>query len=160
MKHILLTQGKFAIVDDDMYDYLNQWKWCASKARCGNAWYAMRRPHVKMHHQISGKQKGSGGEVDHLNGDGLDNRRENLRICSHSANMQNRHSLGKGKTSKYQGVCWDKHRKRWRAQIGKDEKRITIGRYKNSEDAAKAYDRKALELYGEQAKLNFPKKVK
>lgn len=156
MKHIPLTQGKFAIVDDADYEELSKYYWCACKHKRAHVWYAVRSGHVKMHHQVLGRKIESNDEVDHLNGNGLDNRKVNLRICSHSVNMQNRHVLKKNKSCKYQGVCWDKNRKSWVASICKDQKQMTIGRYKSQDVAAKAYDVKALELYGVHAKVNFP----
>ncbi|KKM14674.1 hypothetical protein LCGC14_1703720, partial [marine sediment metagenome] len=92
MKRIPLTQGKFAIVDDDIFDYLSQWKWYAQKDR--NTFYALRNVVVKgkaktirMHRQILNSKKGQ--QTDHLNGNGLDNRRCNLRICTRSQQAMN-----------------------------------------------------------------------
>lgn len=164
MKQIPLTQGKFAIVDDEDYEWLNQWKWYARKHR--NTFYAIRntnqqsseRKHVRMHRLILGLRKGDGKTSDHKNGNGLDNRRKNLRICTKSQNSQNRLPL-KNTSSKFKGVYWDKKGKIWRAGIQKNSKRIYLGCFKSEIEAAKAYDRKAKELFGEFALCNLMPKI-
>lgn len=97
MKTIPLTQGQVALVDDEDYEYLMQWKWCA--AWNGNTYYAFRggkkehgkkRQMIKMHRDLLDTPRGL--EVDHLNGNGLDNRRCNIRNCTHKENMQNQHN--------------------------------------------------------------------
>ena len=116
MREIILTQGKVALVDDKDYDQVSQFKWYASRER--NSWYAVRkicvdgkRHNCRMHRFILGLL---GKELfDHINSDGLDNRRKNLRACTASQNQQNRR-LQRG-TSKYKGVCSDK--RKWRASI-------------------------------------------
>ncbi len=109
-----------------------------------------------MHREILGLDHGDRRQVDHINGDGLDNRKENLRICDTSKNVINR-SIGKINTSGYKGVNWRKKSKKWVARIGFNNKRIYLGDFNNKEDAARAYDTAALKYYGEFAKLNFPK---
>ena len=96
-----------------------------------------------------------GMATDHINGDGLDNRKQNLRICTHAENLRNRR-LGKNNTSGYKGVSWHKLHKLWYAHISHNKKLMSLGYFKDKEEAAKAYDRKAIELFGEFAKLNFP----
>ena len=93
--------------------------------------------------------------IDHINHNGLDNRRENLRICTNAENNRHRRKP-KNNTSGYKGVCWDKSKKKWRARIEKDNKNIHIGYYNILEEAARAYDAKAKELFGKYAQLNFP----
>lgn len=92
-------------------------------------------------------------QVDHINGDGLDNRKSNLRICNGS---QNRCNKGKPKnnTSGYKGVTWHTPNKKWVAQIAVNGKHSYIGSFKTKEEAAKAYNKKAKELHGEFARLN------
>ncbi len=148
MRRIKLTRGKYAIVDDSDFDWLNQWKWCALKAP--NKYYAVRMCGVRMHREIMGLKKGDGTEVDHRNGKGLDNRRENLRVCSRSENMQN--------LRKYQGVCMGVSCQKWLAYITKNGKQINIGRYLTRKEAGIAYDKKAIELFGPEAKTNFPQR--
>lgn len=87
--------------------------------------------------------------VDHINGNKLDNRRSNLRICTQSQNLNGRNT-NKG----YIGVSWDKFRGKWKANIGKDYQKIFLGRFDTAEEAARVYDEKAVELFGEFARLN------
>ena len=93
--------------------------------------------------------------TDHINGDGLDNRKQNLRTCTHTENMRNR-GKSKNNTSGFKGVSWHKRGKTWDAKIAHNKKLMHIGSFKDKEVAAKAYDRKAIELHGKFAKLNFP----
>lgn len=92
-------------------------------------------------------------KVDHINGDGLDNRKENLRFATTSENAMNKCST-KNKSSSYKGVSWYKRYKKWQAQIKFKGKSIYIGIFDTEIEAAKAYDNKAKELFGEFAKLN------
>ena len=110
-----------------------------------------------MHRKILGLKKGDGKIVDHINGNSLDNRKANLRICTQSQNMINRIKQ-KNNKSGYIGVCLYKGNSinKWRASIMQNKKQISIGYFDNKIDAAKARDTKALELYGEYATLNFP----
>ena len=155
MKKILLSrQGKnkgkyFAIVDDVDFDYLNQWKWCFHSN------YAAGRKQGKytaMHTLIMNTPRGR--EVDHINGNGLDNRQENLRIVNRGQNRMNC-KKSKNNNSGYKGVGWFEKAKKWRAQIQFNKKRIHLGVFNNPMKAAKFYDKKAKELFGEYAKLNF-----
>ncbi len=165
MKRIKLTKGKFAIVDNADFDWLNQWNWYLTKTK--STCYAYRSFKVNgkwatitMHRFILGLKKGDSLEVDHRNGVGLDNRRENLRICTHSENMQNLHRMKKGRSCKHQGVFKIESSGRWMASIMKNYKSLHIGTYGTTDAAAHAYDKKAIELYGPDAKINFPKGVK
>jgi hypothetical protein len=90
--------------------------------------------------------------VDHINGDTLDNRRENLRICSHAENMRNRFP-NKITSSGYKGVSWYKHRKKWRSQIRANNKKIHLGYYITPEEAYQAYCKAAQKYHGEFARL-------
>lgn len=157
-RFIPLTQGKFAIVDDFNYEWLNQWKWFALKNV--NVFYAVRNvgkhPHqelIRMHREILGLKLNDDKQADHRNGNGLDNRKFNLRLCTNSQNQHNQHSI-RG-ISKYKGVSWDKRSKKWKAKIQFERKRIHIDQFDSEIEAAKAYDTKALELFGEFAYLNF-----
>lgn len=92
--------------------------------------------------------------VDHINGNTLDNRRANLRVCTNAENIRNsRINTG---SSRFKGVYYDKAKARWKAQIGYDNQRFHIGFYATEEEAAIAYDLKANELFGQYAHLNFP----
>ena len=105
MKKIELTQGKFALVDDEDFEWLNQWKWYAN--HLGYTWYVVRSVRydnevkaILMHRSILNAKIGE--EIDHINHNGLDNRKKNLRICTRSQNNMNRNKL-RG-TYKYKGV--------------------------------------------------------
>jgi frataxin-like iron-binding protein CyaY len=141
MKEILLTQGKRTIVDDEDYEELNKFKWYAHADR--NTFYAGRnsdrndnedrKQHtIKMHRVIMNPPPYM--KIDHINGNGLDNRRENLRIVTNRQNCQNKHIE---KSSKYSGVHWYDRDKRWIAQIRLNNKLYCLGSY-TSEDLANA----------------------
>ena len=153
IRFIPLTKGKVAIVDAQDYDWLSKYKWHAVK--CDSRFYAYRsknRRSVSMHREIMHAPKGM--VVDHIDGNSLNNRRSNLRLCTVSQNHQNRRrTYG---SSKYKGTWWDKRRNKWVSAITFNGKYIHIGCFDNETDAAKAYDRKAAELFGEFAYLNFP----
>jgi hypothetical protein len=153
-KQIPLTQGKVALVDDDMYDYLMQWKWQAKRNRKSDLWYAYRsvwkgKP-VFMHRAIMNAP--AGFDVDHKDNNGLNNLRSNLRICTHAQNSINQQKH-KNNTSGYK--CVYPVRKRWCAKIRYNNKNVHLGMFDTPEDAARAYDAKAKELYGEFARTNF-----
>ena len=92
--------------------------------------------------------------VDHINGDKLDNRKENLRLATNQQNQMNS-KPHKNSTSKYKGVSWDKSRNKWIVLIKIGNKRKHIGRYQNEREAALAYDEVAKKIFGEYAHLNF-----
>jgi len=138
MKRIPLTRGKFAIVDDRDYDWLMNWQWFVSPEN--GIWYAVRKSYkngaasnVRMHRLITHCPQGM--DVDHLDGDGLNNARPNLRICTRRENCQNRHS---DDSSQYPGV--DLHKGRWwRARIRNTGTETHLGYYPTELDAAIAY---------------------
>lgn len=153
---IPLTQGKVAIVDRADFEWLSKHKWFAVLQ--DKRWYAARkvmtargRRNLKMHTAIMCPPLGM--EVDHINHNGLDNRRSQLRVCARLQNGRNR-SKQKGK-SKYKGVC--ARGERWIAQIwDRDrERKIHLGIFEIEEDAAKAYAEAARSLFGEFAYTNF-----
>ncbi len=169
MKHILLTQGKFAIVDDEDYEWLNQYKWSAHKTKYGGfmAIRTSKRPQRKMiymHRQIMNCPKEM--DVDHQNHNTLNNLKSNLRICTRSQNCQNS-KICKNNSSGYKGVTWFNQRKykdkkykgKWRAQITHNNKNFHLGLFNNKTDAAKAYDIAAIKYFGEFANLNFSTKT-
>jgi hypothetical protein len=151
---IPLTCGLSAIVDSSDYDELNSWNWHSS--RCGVKVYAKRNnpggtSGITMHQQLVATTEGH--EVDHINGNGLDNRRCNLRPVTRSQNNQNRQPR-RNASSRFKGVSWDRKHRFWEASIGNNGK-IRLGYFASEEEAAMAYDAKAKELFGEFARLNF-----
>ena len=154
---ILLTQGRFAIVDAEDYDWLSQYKWCAAKDR--GTFYAHRGnggTTVSMHRTIMRAPKGM--MCDHKNHNGLDNRKSNLRLCTSAQNQYNKRPQRNG-SSRYKGVILRSDYRRWRARIGFNRKRIHLGDFADGIQAALAYDDKAVELFGEFAWLNFPERI-
>lgn len=156
-KLISLTQGKHAIVDANDFDWLNQWKWNYHKFG-----YAIRTQHVAM---LNRKQKKTGirmhrlimnapagSDVDHINGNTLDNRRCNLRLCTRSQNMMNQKKT-RG-LSKYKGVYLNGERNKWMARLKINRRTIFLGRFSSQEEAALAYNNAAKKYFGQFAKLN------
>ena len=153
-RRIRLTQGKFAIVDCEDYDLLSRYKWCAAKD--SSTYYAVRSrrgKQVRMHREIMKVPKHL--VCDHINHNGLDNRRNNLRICTRQQNTYNQKPMKTG-TSKYKGVDWNKRQKKWRARIYYKSRCHYLGYFNNEIDAALSYDAKARQLFKEFACLNFP----
>lgn len=156
VKEIPLSQGKVALVDAADYDELMQWKWYAVTNH--RNWYAERNiygvngKHTKtrMHNVLMGI-KG----VDHINGNGLDNRRSNLRLATNQQNAFNKRHYGRG-SSVYKGVYRRKDTNKWAARIMFNAKNINLGCFCDEVEAAMAYDAKARELFGEFALVNFP----
>ena len=157
MKKIELTKGKYALVDDEDFDFLNQWKWHWHDDRGGG--YAERAcresgksKHIKMHRLLL--KIPSGFEPDHIDGNGLNNQKLNLRIATASQNQINR-GKQKNNTSGFKGVYLRRDRKkRWRAQIKFHRIIKHIGYFSSKEEAALAYNKAAVEYFGEFAKLN------
>lgn len=159
MKKIPLTQGKFALVDDEDFERINNFKWYANKSYTTNTWYAERTPivngkkiNLRMHREILGITKKQ-IYVDHIDHDGLNNQKLNLRKCTASQNQANG-SSARTSTSKYLGVSWDKSRGKWRASITKNWSFVRSARFDSEKDAAIAYNRWALEVHGQYANLN------
>jgi len=150
MCRIPLTRGKFALVDDGDFGWLDQWKWHYT-----HYGYAARRNSRKeivlMHRLILCAPRGM--EVDHKNCDRLDNRRENIRLCTRGQNNANR-ERGRGR-SVYKGVWQRSDSKRWASEIKYGGIKHCLGTYDMEEDAATAYDKAAKELFGEFARVNF-----
>lgn len=163
MKEIQLTKGKFAQVDDEDFEYLNQWKWYAYKM--GQTYYAARKDRInkkqrtiKMHRIImlvSDKFL----VIDHINHNGLDNRKQNLRICTQTENLRNSRKH-KNCSSKYKGVSIHNQKTltgstvKWCAFIYINNKQKYLGVFESEIEAAKVYNEMAKIHFGEFAELN------
>ena len=156
MKEIPLTQGLVTQVDDEDYNWLNQWKWCALKSK--NTYYAVRnsetingkRYNIYMHRVIMKTPKHL--QCDHQDQNGLNNQKFNLR---HASNTQNQINVTHFNTSGYRGVTYNKQHEKWRVQITINHKRKHLGYFDNAIKAAERYDRAALKYHGEFAIINF-----
>jgi hypothetical protein len=154
-KEIQLTQGRVALVDDEDFDELTKLSWCLSSRS--------RPPYATTNIKISGKYRTvdmhryllnppRGVEVDHINGNGLDNRRSNLRICTHAQNTRNKRSTPR---SGFKGVSLGSGcKKSWTARIRADGIDLYLGSFPDPVLAASAYNKAALKYYGEFACLN------
>lgn len=151
MKVIELTQGKQAIVDDGLYDWLSQWNWYYKQG------YACRNEYIPTHHTIRMhvviNQTPEGYSTDHMNGDKLDNRRNNLRTVNHHQNGLNR-GVPSNNTSGVKGVYWHRRDKKWRAQIRVNSKKKYIGSYRDKQDAALAVEAAIRKYHGEYARIS------
>jgi hypothetical protein len=159
MKKISLTQGKFALVDDENYVDLMQFKWHA--VRAGNTFYAERSIRIGkrtmvelMHRRILKLKPGDGKYTDHIDHTGCNNQKTNIRICSSKENNQNR-SERSDNTSGYKGVSWYKRDKKWRAAIRINSKLKHLGLFESKIDAVQAYNNAAVEHFGKFANLNI-----
>jgi len=152
MKEIKLTQGMIALVDDEDFDYLNQWRWYVHKERY--SYYALRsvknsnKKTIAMHRIIMGTPDNM--HTDHKDKNGLNNQKDNLRYCTNGQNQMNRKSSGK---INYLGVnCVGKH---FQSRISTERKRIYLGTFKTEKEAALAYNKAAIKYHGEFASLNI-----
>jgi hypothetical protein len=157
VKYIKLSRGASTIVDDEDYKEASKYTWCAQTAYGGKL-YAARyarvggKPKYQYLHRMI-MQADVGQYVDHINGDTLDNRRQNLRICTNAQNGQNSKKHRDG-SSKYKGVSWNKDIRKWSATICCNYKREIVGYFAKEIQAAEAYNRRAIELHGPFARLN------
>ncbi len=159
MQTIGLTHGMMATVSDEDYEYLSQFNWWLAIRKKSNTFYCAGRiggRYVLMHRVIIQRMVNIEGRfcVDHINMVGIDNTRENLRICNTSQNCMNMGKKHKNTTSQFKGVYYNKQNGNWRTRIKKDYKQIEIGSFDTQEEAAIAYNKKAIELFGEFAYLN------
>lgn len=158
MKKIFLSgkhgKGKFTFVDNDDFEWLNQWKW-----HLNNSGYAMRmdystsRQKAVLMHRVINKTP-TGLRTDHRNTNKLDNRKENLRSATHSQNCFNRIR----KNRKFKGVYFNsgmKRKKRWQAKITAFKKEYSLGYYLTSKEAAIAYNNTAIKIHKDFALLNI-----
>jgi hypothetical protein len=155
MRRVFLTSGKAALVDDGDYDRVSRVRWWVNRDSC-NA-YARGKisgRRVLMHRFILGVSD-SKVKVDHINGDTLDNRKSNLRLCAHRENCHNSRVRRKRASSEFKGVRLHKLTGKWQATIG----RTYLGLFNSKRSAAAAYDIAAILLYSDFARLNFPKGI-
>jgi len=151
LKTIQLTRNKVALVDDKDFEWLSRWKWQCNAG--GYAYRGEKQKHVFMHREILNPPDNM--ICDHINGNTLDNRRSNLRICTRYENSLNL-NMKKNNKSGFRGVYWNKKDRRWRASIQSREK-IYLGNYETPEEAARVYNEAAKKYHGEFARLNeFP----
>lgn len=161
MKKIPLTQGKFALVDDEDFERVNAFKWYLGNLH--GKLYALhcrwnsktnKKETIYLHRVVLQCRKSQ--SIDHISGDGLDNRRVNLRKCRHGLNVRNR-LKSKNNTSGFKGVGWWHNRGRWGkfvSSIRHRGKLIFLGSFQSAMEAAKAYDRAAIRFHGAYAKTN------
>lgn len=143
------------MVDDSDYEVFGGLNWRASKRK--NGFYVVRHNHNKkiyLHREILGAPKGV--EVDHRDGNGLNNLRRNLRLATRAQNSSGFATLISGKTSRFRGVSWDRKNQMWLVTIRKNYKKLNLGRYEEESVAARVYDAVARKLFGEFACPNFP----
>jgi hypothetical protein len=150
VKQIPLGDGMYAYVDAADYEWLSQWAWGLHNGYAGRY---QKGKLVFMHREIM--QPPEGKIVDHQNRNKLDNTRTNLRVCTQQENMRNA-SKRNGTSSRFRGVSYSRRYGKWRARIWFEGKCTDLGLFTDEIKAARAYDRKAVELFGEFARLNFP----
>ena len=161
MIRIPLTGGRVAIIDDaDAHLAAHRWRAWHPKHACPDRWYAVRTRSrtdgdemVFLHREVLYVPDGM--EVDHVDRDGLNCRRDNLRAATHAQNLHNR-GRQKNSRSGLKGVHWARRERKWVAQIAVNGRRVFLGYHATAEEAARAYDAMAKDLHGEFAHLNFP----
>jgi hypothetical protein len=159
-RKIPLGEGRFTIVEPGDFYQLNRFNWCAKEN--GPRIYAVRlvgdsnnrTKIISMHREIMGEPAGM--LVDHRNRNTLDNRKENLRLATHSQNQFNKGKTTRKTTSRFIGVFFEKQSGRWVARTTVGGKRIWLGRFDDETEAARAYDEAAREYHKEFAQFNFP----
>lgn len=161
-----MVKGNEVKVDDEDFEYLNQWKWQINKG------YATRIHHIavidrkqkvrlmSMHREVL-RNNGleiEGFDIDHINRDRLDNRKENLRIATRSQNNMNS-KIPVNNTSGFKGVSWHKQNKKWYARISVNRKVHRLGFFSDKMEAVKKYDQAMIKYFGEFALPNYVQKI-
>jgi hypothetical protein len=158
MKEVSLTRGMVALIDDADAELVEAFNWRAEKGTA--TFYARKtgprpeRIQTSMHRLILGLERGDRLCCDHIDGNGLNNQRHNLRVATYKQNAANR-TASRNALSHYNGVTLDKRVGKWRAQIQSGGKSIWLGQFATELQAAEAYDLAAVKVHGEYAKLNL-----
>jgi len=158
MKIILLPRGFHTLVDNEDYEVLSQFRWHASESgrrvyARRSTWTGLKTKMILLHRDLL--KPPAGVDVDHINGNGLDNRRSNLRIVTRSQNVQAFQLKRKNLTSRYRGVSWHAQRQKWRAVIHIFGRQKSLGMFVTQKEAAQAYDLAAKRLFREFAQPNL-----
>ena len=155
---IPLSRGKFAKVDADTFDWLMQWKWHVVREECihgfyAEAWdYSDGKYRIKMHRLIMGCARRDKRQIDHINGDSLDNRRSNLREVNHSQNQMNR-TLKSDTLSGHRGVNWCNQTKKWKVRVVANGIVLWRGRFADKDEAIRVAKATFEEAYGQYARM-------
>lgn len=153
MTKIELNSEECVLVDDQDFTWLSQWKWSRSGPKNGRGYATatINGKRVYMHRLLLNASKGD--QVDHINNNSLDNRKENLRICNKQQNSANTKTPSTN-SSGLKGASFNRRRNRWESRIGVNGKYLYLGRFKTKQEAAMAYDKAAYENFGEFAMTN------
>jgi hypothetical protein len=154
MAMIELTQGHITQIDDCMYEYLSQWKWTFDNGYAIRSSVKDGKPiKIHMHRVIINCSEGM--VCDHIDGNKLNNKRENLREVSQQQNLLNRSKRNTECSSRYKGVSWNKQRQKYSAYIYINGSRKFLGYFSDENLAAEEYNKNAIEMHGVYAKLNI-----
>jgi len=160
MKEIQLTQGYVALIDDEDYDMVNFFSWRVMIRKTNiyvgtQACRINKKAVTMLLHQLVLHNTPEGYEIDHIDGNALNNQKSNLRIVTHTQNMKNTRKSSGGVTSKYKGVFKPSGVRKYKVLITVDKKVIYLGYYKDELEAARVYNEAALKYFGEYAKINI-----
>jgi len=145
------NEVNFTIIDTKNINLIKNRKWCLTHHNYVASGTGKHK--VYLHRLIIGHIP-QGKEIDHIDGNPLNNLESNLRLVIHSQNMKNQ-KMRKNTSSKYKGVSWDKERKKWQAYIGSNNKKLNLGRFDSEKNAALAYDKASMKYFGNFGKPNF-----